>query len=348
MQVNLLRTFTLATLLMAGAVQTQTSAQYALDYGFAVGSANYLGDIGGDNLTRQDFAADLHLNATKVSSQLFVRYRVTPFYAVKAQLGTVFLEDDDALSTNIPRASRNVHFRNALNELSIRNEITVFSRPLITRYTAKFRMGVNLYGTFGVTAFTHSPEAQLDPDAAQFHFERGNISTNPNQFDYDRWYDLRSYNTEPNSYRKAALAFPLGFGGSFMINYAYRIGIDFVWNLTTTDYIDDVSFTWSDPENLSDLGVVLSSPTSVTVTENVGLANAEYAVGNFMYNGVTDAPRGNPDKNDTYGTLQITVSKVVMGSSNFRRNNYKSKRRTVKRRPSKPGSSRMGRGRAKF
>ena len=133
-----------------------------------------------------------------------------------------------------------------------------------------------------------------------------------------------------------------------MINYAYRIGIDFVWNLTTTDYIDDVSFTWSDPENLSDIGVVLSSPTSVVLTEDAGLANAEYAVGNFMYNGVTDAPRGNPDKNDTYGTLQITVSKVVMGSSNFRRNNYNSKRRTVKRRPSKPGNSRMGRGRAKF
>jgi len=37
-----------------------------------------------------------------------------------------------------------------------------------------------------------------------------------------------------------------------------------------------------------------------------------------------------------------------MGSSNFRRNNYNSKRRTVKRRPNKPGSSRMGRGRAKF
>ena len=61
-----------------------------------------------------------------------------------------------------------------------------------------------------------------------------------------------------------------------------------------------------------------------------------------------ESPRGNPDKNDTYGTLQITASKVVMGSSNFRRNNYNSKRRTVKRRPSKPGSSRMGRGRAKF
>ncbi|MDG1673882.1 MAG: hypothetical protein P8H88_00405, partial [Flavobacteriales bacterium] len=67
-----------------------------------------------------------------------------------------------------------------------------------------------------------------------------------------------------------------------------------------------------------------------------------------------ESPRGNPDNNDTYGTLQVTVSKVVMGSSNFRRNNYYNKRKTVKRKtvkrkPSrKPGSSRMGRGRAKF
>ena len=42
----------------------------------------------------------------------------------------------------------------------------------------------------------------------------------------------------------------MGFGASFMINYAYRIGIDFVWNLTTTDYIDDVSFTYADPKVL--------------------------------------------------------------------------------------------------
>lgn len=346
---NLVKSLSLLLFAFVVLLPQQGRGQYALDYGFAVGTANYLGDIGGDNLTRQDFAADLHLNATKISSQVFVRYRISPFYAVKAQIGTVFLEDDDALSTNIPRVSRNVHFKNAINELSLRNEITVFSRPLITRYTSKFRIGVNIYGTLGVTAFTHSPQAQLDREAAQFHFDRGTISTNPNQFNYDRWHNLREYGTEPTTYSKSALAFPLGFGGSFMINYAYRVGIDFVWNLTTTDYIDDVSFTWANPENLTDIGVILSSPTSVEVVSNAGLENAEYAVGNFVFNGITDAPRGNPEKNDTYGTLQLTVSKVVMGSSNFRKNNYYNKRRTVKRKPSrKPGASRMGRGRAKF
>ena len=78
------------------------------------------------------------------------------------------------------------------------------------------------------------------------------------------------------------------------------------------------------------------------------MENPEAAVGNFIYNGVTDAPRGNPDKNDTYGTLQVSVSKVVMSSSNFRRNNYRSARKPSKRSRTRKGSSRMGRGRAKF
>ena len=79
-----------------------------------------------------------------------------------------------------------------------------------------------------------------------------------------------------------------------------------------------------------------------------GVDNPEAWLTSFEHNATWDSPRGNPDRNDTYGTLQVTVSKVVMGSSTFRRNNNNNKRRTVKRRPSTPGSSRMGRGRAKF
>ena len=69
---------------------------------------------------------------------------------------------------------------------------------------------------------------------------------------------------------------------------------------------------------------------------------------NYRWHPSTSSPRGNPDKNDTYGTLQVTVSKVVRSQSNFRKNNNYGKRRTVKRKPTKPGSRGMGRGRAKF
>ena len=348
MQFNLLKTFTLATLLMAGAAQTQTSAQYALDYGFAIGTANYLGDIGGDNLTRQDFAADLHYGQTKLSTHVFARYRVSSMFAVRAQLGTVYLEDYDNLSTNPARRTRNAHFRNYVNELSLRGEINLFSQPMITRYTSKFRVGVNTYATLGVTGFVHNPQAQLDRDAAEYHYAQGNITTNPSQLNYDQWYDLRDVGTEKLTYGSAALGFPLGLGASFMVNYQFRLGIEFVWNLTLTDYLDDVSYTWADPEGLDDIGLLLSNPSSDVVAESAGVDNPEAWLTSFEHNATWDSPRGNPDRNDTYGTLQITASKVVMGSSNFRRNNYNSKRRTVKRRPSKPGSSRMGRGRAKF
>ena len=354
MQFNLLKTFTLASLLVAGAAQNQTWAQYALDYGFAMGTANYLGDIGGDDLSRQDFAADLHYGQTKLSTHVFARYRVSSTFAVRAQLGTVYLEDFDNLSSNPARRGRNAHFRNYVNELSLRGEINLFSQPMITRYTSKFRVGVNTYATLGVTGFVHNPQAQLDRDAAEYHYTQGNISTNPSQLNYDRWYDLRDVGTEKLTYGSAALGFPLGFGASFMVNYQFRVGIEFVWNLTLTDYLDDVSFTYADPEGLDDIGLILSSPSSpssLSPDQEISQSYTSvehYVLGNYNWSPHADVPRGNPDKNDTYGTLQITASKVVMGSSNFRRDNYNIKRRTVKRRPSTPGSSRMGRGRAKF
>ncbi len=348
MQINLLKSWMLAGALAVLASPQHAEAQYALDYGFAFGTGNYLGDIGGDELTRRDFAADLHYGQTKFSSHVFVRYRLSPTFAVRGQLGTVYLEDYDNLSTNPARRTRNAHFRNYVNELSLRGEVNLFSLPMITRYTSKLRIGFNSYATLGVTGIVHNPEAQLDRNAADYLYETGQITLNPNQLDYDEWHNLREFGTEKVTYGSAALGFPLGVGVSFIVNYQFRVGMEFVWNLTLTDYLDDVSYTYADPTSLSDIGRILSSPSSLVVAEAAGVEDAVGYLDSFRWDEAYESPRGNPDKNDTYGTLQLTVSKVVMGSSNFRKNNFYNKRRTVKKRPSKPGSSRMGRGRAKF
>ena len=308
---NLLKSLSLALFAVLVLLPQQGRGQYALDYGFAVGTANYLGDIGGDDLTRQDFAADLHYGQTKLSTHVFARYRVSSMFAVRAQLGTVYLEDYDNLSTNPARRTRNAHFRNYVNELSLRGEVNLFSRPMITRYTSKLRVGVNTYATVGVTGFVHNPQAQLDRDAAEYHYAQGNISTNPSQLNYDRWYDLRDVGTEKLTYGSAALGFPLGLGASFMVNYQFRVGLEFVWNLTLTDYLDDVSFTYADPEGW-DIGLILKAASS---------GATEWTI-RFLNSFRSTTPRKlsrEPEKNDTYGTLQLTVSKVVMGSSNFAR-----------------------------
>lgn len=339
----------LCTVLLWAGFATGSNAQYGLDYGFAIGTANYLGDIGGDDLTRRDFSADLHWGQTKLSSHVFVRYRLNSVLAVRGQVGTVFLEDYDNLSTNVARVTRNAHFRNFVNELSARAEVSFFSSPMITRYTSKLRVGMNAYATLGITGFSHNPQAQLNRDAAEYHFAQGNIATNPTQLNYDEWYDLRDAGTETLTYGQLSMGVPLGLGVSFEVNHQIRVGMEFVWNLTFTDYLDDVSNTYADPVDLTDIERILSSPSSVVASPIVEYPSgypdaATYIASNFNFVEGAEVPRGNPDKNDTYGTLQVSVSKVVMSSSNFRRNNY----RSAKRRPTRKGSSRMGRGRAKF
>lgn len=338
----------LCTALLWAGFATGSDAQYGLDYGFAIGTANYLGDIGGDDLTRRDFSADLHLGQTKLSSHVFVRYRLNSVLAVRGQVGTVYLEDYDNLSTNAARVTRNAHFRNFVNELSARAEVSFFSSPMITRYTSKLRVGMNAYATLGITGFSHNPQAQLNRDAAEYHFAQGNIATNPTQLNYDEWYDLRDAGTETLTYGQLSMGVPLGLGVSFEVNHQIRVGMEFVWNLTFTDYLDDVSFTWADPSGLSDIQFLLSNPSSAAVAEAAGVENPEAFLNSFRWDEAYESPRGNPDKNDTYGTLQVSVSKVVMSSSNFRRNNYRSARKPSKRSRTRKGSSRMGRGRAKF
>lgn len=356
---NQIRNIAWTTLLAALFLSPQdTQGQYALDYGFAFGTGNYLGDIGGDALERRDLFPDLHLSQTKLSTHVFVRQRLNGALAVRAQLGTTFIEDYDNLSTNPARMTRNAHFRNFIHELSLRSEVNIFSRTSITKYSSKFRVGINTYGILGVTGFVHNPQARLDATSAQYHLDQGNISELVSAWDYDKWYNLRAAGTEKQDYGIASLGVPMGVGASFIVNYNTRIGIEFVWNTTFTDHLDDVSGTYADPESFvgdasqglsRDMQYVLSQPANSTVATAAGVDNPEAYLNSFRWDAAYESPRGNPDKNDSYGTLQVTVSKVVKNSSAFFKSNNYTARRAAKRRAyrGKPDNSNRVFGRPK-
>ena len=196
MKDNLLIIFGFTLIMFATSNANHAQAQYDLDYGFAAGTGHYLADIGGKEQIGRNFVSDLHLGSMRFSSHVFVRYRIHDRVALRGQLGTVQIAGDDAVSP-MPRGLRNIHFRNFVNELSVRTEVSVWNQPFLTRRTSKVQMGLDTYLTLELTGFTHAPQARLDRDVAEYHFVRGNISTNPNLFDYDWWYDLRSVQTEP-------------------------------------------------------------------------------------------------------------------------------------------------------
>ena len=323
-------------------------SQYRWDMGATLGTGNYLGDIGGEELTRRDLIFDLHVDKTKFSTGAFVRHRFSNVVSVKGSFGVVFIEDADAASINRDRVARNAHFRNRIFETSIRAQGIFWYRPNMLPY--KFRRAVSgeFYGIAGLSYIRHNPQAQISRDAVKYQYSTGLITTNPNDFDYEMWYDLRPYQTEDVAYSKGSIAIPLGLGAAFTINKSWRVALEMIWSVTFTDYLDDVSTTYANTENLDDIGRVLSSPTNLDLISIMGISEPEVYIQNHQYSANYQSPRGNSSRNDAYGTLQLSVSKIIKNQSRFSHRNYGKKKKkswTFNRSRKTRGYNKRGRAR---
>jgi len=342
------RLFLFITLFIGGA---SLHGQYRWDVGIAAGTGNYLGDIGGEELTRRDLIFDLHIDQTKFSSHAFARYRFNNIISIKGSFGAIFVEDEDAASINVDRVARNAHFRNRIYEGSVRVQGIFWARPNMLPYQFRRNVAGEFYGIAGLSYFRHNPQARLSREAADYQFNEGLISTDPNSLDYDMWYDLRDYATEGVAYSKSSIAIPMGIGAGFTINKNWRFAIEVVWSMTFTDYIDDVSTTYADTETLDDIGRVLSSPTHLELINILGISDPEVYIQNHQYSDAFLSPRGNSGRNDAFGTMQVSVSKIIKHQSGFSKRNYGLKKKkksgwTAPRRGNKPrGYNRRGRAR---
>ena len=328
------------------------SAQYRWDVGFSAGTGNYLGDLGGEELTRRDLIFDLHVDQTRFSVNSFARYRLNSIISVKGSFGVVSIEDSDDASINRDRVARNAHFRNKLYESSVRVHGIFWHRPNMLPYQFRRSVGGEFYGIAGISYFSHNPQARLSRQAAEYQYNAGLISTHPDSFDYDMWYDLRGHATEGVAYSKGSIAIPMGIGAGFSINNNWRLSVEMIWAVTFTDYLDDVSTTYADPSTLNDIGRVLSSPTHIELIDLLGVSDPEVYIQNHQYSEYFVSPRGNSSRNDAFGTLQVSISKIIKHQSNFSKRNYGPKKKknrgwTIRRRGSKPRGYNK-RGRARF
>ena len=105
---------------------SNASAQYKLDYGVRIGAANYLGEMGGEEGTRQDFIWDMKLNQSKPLIGAFLRSRINHNFAFNCGATYARIQGDDALSTNPQRVGRNLNFRNDFVEVYGRAEYYFF------------------------------------------------------------------------------------------------------------------------------------------------------------------------------------------------------------------------------
>lgn len=203
-------------------------AQGSIDVGLYGGGVYYFGDI----VPAKQF---VNTHAT-VGAQF--RWNLNPRYGFKASVGYGKLSGDDADSKYEPQRNRNLSFYTNLYEFNTTFEFNFFEfNPF--KEESKF----SPYSFVGLGLFYINPKADL----------RGSP------------YVLRELTTEGQAkpYSRVQLSMPFGFGLKFKVTDRILLHTQWGWHKTFTDYIDDVSDLYPNPDDLSNVAKELSDRSLV-------------------------------------------------------------------------------------
>ncbi|GAB2790764.1 hypothetical protein GCM10027275_39620 [Rhabdobacter roseus] len=179
-------------------------------------------------------------------------YRLTEHFSARGELRLYSVSADQRYSRNF---QNNLSFRTTNPDLQLGLQADLFSFSRQARFNPYLVLGV------GVTYLT--PKARLD----------------------NKWYSLAPLTTENVRYNRLPFFFSGGIGLMYRTSTRWRLGLELSNNYLQSDYLDDASTVFPNPDDLpSDLARRLSNRS-----EEIG----------------QPAPqpgwiRGNPGLNDTY------------------------------------------------
>lgn len=270
--------------------------KYRKEIFISMGTANFLGDLGGLDKTGTDYSpVDLELSQTRTAFGLGYRYKVFRWFNVAAKFNYLIVRGNDALTNDRFRNNRNLNFKSNIFELAGRIEIGWQSNKTGNRYgikrTLSRRMKSNNHNLFlfaGGGGFYYNPKG-LAPNGT--------------------WVKLRPLHTEgqglpggPEQYTNYSICIPLGIYYKAVIQKVWSVGIELSYRKTFTDYIDDVSTRYYDKVALE----AAYGPLAVQMADpNLGnILGATSPDGSGL-----GAQRGDIQK-DAYVTLELTVGYI--------------------------------------
>jgi hypothetical protein len=233
------------------------------------GISNFLGDLGGLDKIGSPFIYDLEWKLTKPAwSTIIHRYYLQEYLSIRNSLFWGNVAGDDKLTKEPFRSNRNLHFKSVIVELATGLEVQIMKRTGHNRHNLRNvrgrRIGVQgnaygIYGFAGVGVFYFNPKAQYQ----------------------GRWVALQPLRTEgqglannPNKpYSRISVSFPMGFGLRYDFRTKWGFSIELSHHFTITDYIDDVSTSYYDQNDLNlyygPVSAYLSNPTTNTIWTDI-------------------------------------------------------------------------------
>lgn len=227
--------------------QSLTAGNGKFEIGLGIGPSFFLGDLGGNKGKGKTFVKDLNFPLTKLMKGIYINYYPAEWlgFRIAANLGQ--LEAYDSLENinnkgtdEYERYKRNLSFRSKLSEAYAALEI--YPTVMLEKYEG-LEHKLRPYGLVGFGFFKYNPKS---------------LYTEPNG--NKTWVELKPLRLEGQGmaeypdrkeYSLNQTALMMGAGFKYYLKESMYVGFEILHRKTFTDYLDDVSTKYIDP-NLFD------------------------------------------------------------------------------------------------
>jgi hypothetical protein len=219
---------------------------FTVEAGLNFGPTFFLGDLGGHHGYGTTFLKDLNLPLTTLQKGAFISIYPNDWLGFRLSAEETYVEGaDDQITTDgineLYRKERNLDFKSNIEEAYA--AIEIFPLMLLKSNSDNdYQPKLRPYGFIGVGVFHFNPMGSLTQNG---------VTT---------WYALQPLHTEGEGfaeypdrkvYSLTQANIPMGGGLKYFVSDRMNLSIEVLYRKTFTDYIDDVSTTYIDP-NLFD------------------------------------------------------------------------------------------------
>jgi hypothetical protein len=269
------------------------------EWSFYFGPSIYAGDLGGTSgIGRRSFY-DNNFRKRNFFYGTSVTYTQNERWGVRLSFigGKISASDQDVTfqtktDNAYTRYKRNLDFQTSIAEWSLMAEINPFKFKEVS--SVLFKHPVQPYALLGLGRFSFNPQGSYYDDIAEDFV----------------WVDLQPLRTEGQGmkeypdrkvYKLRQLNIPFGFGVKYVFGRRSSLGFEFVGRKLFTDYLDDVSTRFIDPELFSSY----LSPEDAAVAKQVSNKSDQVDPDNVY---ASNEIRGNPKQPDFYYSFNLKFS----------------------------------------
>ncbi|MEO5942964.1 MAG: hypothetical protein ABIP30_01300 [Ferruginibacter sp.] len=275
-----------------------------IEAGLNFGPTFFLGDLGGNAGKGTHFIKDINFPLTKLMKGAFISIYPKDWIGLRVAAQYTYVEGrDNIIDTKgvdeLWRKQRNLDFKS--NMWEVYGAIEIYPTMMFKKYDDYDPM-IKPYGFIGAGLFHFDPQGSI-------------TDVNGNK----TWYKLHPLHTEGEGfpqypdkkpYNLTQLNIPMGGGLKIRLSDKVSTAVELLYRKTFTDYIDDVSTTYIDPNNF----YANLSPANAAIAAKI----ADKTVG-IVTPGVNRYPpgtqRGNSNNMDAYFSFVVKLG-VKLGYSN--------------------------------